>query len=224
MDEIDDDEVFDLSAAGLTQMSALKMLDQLGVGYRCLSARFTGGLLGPHEIGLKAATTVLGELQELIAEIGAVIRDEVPLRGPLGRSILTGTELRFSPAVAPGSVVFTLLPTMATVLSDGAHESDGSNLLTLSLARLFDVFDDIERPGVSGGESGKFSAAVREFGPRTARHLFNFSQALDHDGLSLEVNWTQSGTPSRRSQLSKSGAVLLSALTKEAMAARVIAE
>jgi hypothetical protein len=212
-EESNDEEVFDSSINGIGDISALKMLDQLGVRYRFLNARFTGALPGPHEIGLRSATTILGEFQDVVAEIGAVIRDDVPQRGSLSREIIRETELRFSPVVAAGSVIFTLNP---AEVNDGLWMNEQSDLLDQSLQRLFEVFDKIERPGTTKSNPGKVSEVLLELGPRTARHLFHFAQALDNEGLALDFGWTQSGAPLRKSSLSRAGAAHLGSLAKDA--------
>lgn len=214
LDATEDDEVFDSSAAGLSQQSALKMLDQSGVRYRVLSARFTGNLPAIHAIGVKPATTVLGEFQQAIAEIGAVIRDDVPARGPLPRAIVHDTELRFSPTVAAGSVIFSLRPVAE---EEGLWpEEDAPSLLEQSLGRLFEVFDSVEKPASADSDPDQISTALRDFGPRTARHLFIFADALNREGLSLDLGWTRSGKPLTRSRLSTEGASFLGKLAKNA--------
>jgi len=213
LDASDDGDVFDTSAAGLSQQSALKMLEQSGASFRVLSARFTGNLPSAHAIGVKPATTVLGQFQEAVAEIGAVIRDDVPARGPLPRDVLQDTELRFSPTVAAGSVIFSLRPVTEDV---ELWDETSPSLLDQSLVRLFEMFDNIERPASTGSDPAKVANALREFGPRTARHLFIFADELNKQGLSLDLGWSQSGQPLRRSRLSREGASFLGTLAKKA--------
>ncbi|WP_152176310.1 hypothetical protein, partial [Mycobacterium tuberculosis] len=76
LDEIDDD-VAD-TMFGVNHLSAVRLLEDHGNKFHMVSARFTGELPGLHEIGVREATTVLGELQEIISEVGAVLRDESP--------------------------------------------------------------------------------------------------------------------------------------------------
>ena len=213
LDAQDDALIFDTSARGLAAMSSRKMLDRQGIAYRFLNARFTGSLPAAHEIGVRAVVDVLGQFQDVLAEIGAAIVDDVPARGQLPESVRSRTELRFSPQVEPGSVVFTLHPPQTEA---GLVPSDSLPLLDQSLERLFLLFDSVELPESSGAGPETVVNSLVEFGPRTARHLFLFARALSVDGLSLDLGWTTSGSQLRKSRLSSTGATYLRVLARKA--------
>jgi hypothetical protein len=200
------------SMFGVNQLSAMRLLEDHGSPFHIVSARFTGDLPGDHEIGVRAATMVLGELQEIISEVGAVLLNESPRRGPLPASILEATELRFAPQVLPGSVIFTLHPAHEAVLF-----KSGPSTLDDALTSIFGLFDKVERPKSSGTTSPLDVAdALREFGPRTARHLVKFASALDQNGLNVDVGVVAAGHPARASHISRAGARFLGALAEEA--------
>lgn len=210
LDEIDDD-VAD-TMFGVNHLSAVRLLEDHGNKFHMVSARFTGELPGLHEIGVREATTVLGELQEIISEVGAVLRDESPRRGPLPAEVLQATELRFAPRVLPGSVIFTLHPAR-----DEPLFSAGTSTLDIALDSIFGLFDKVERP-VSTGTNGPadVAEALREYGPRTARHLVKFAAALDQSGLNIDVGVMASGRMSRAARISRAGARFLGGLAEDA--------
>lgn len=210
LDEIDDDAADTMF--GVNQLSSVRLLEDHGSGFHMVSARFTGELPGAHEIGVREATMVLGELQEIISEVGAVLRDESPRRGPLPAEIVRATELRFAPQVLPGSVIFTLRPA-----HDDQLFSAGASTLDIALESIFGLFDKVERP-VSTGTSGPVGVAeaLREFGPRTARHLVKFAAALDQSGLNIDVGVVATGRTSRGARISRAGARFLGGLAEDA--------
>lgn len=215
LDSIADDPAD--SMFGVNQLSAMRLLEDHGSPFHIVSARFTGDLPGLHEIGVRAATMVLGELQEIISEVGAVLRDESPRRGPLPASILEATELRFAPQVLPGSVIFTLHPA-----HDAALFKSGPSTLDDALTSILGLFDKVERPKSSGTNSPMDVAdALREFGPRTARHLVKFASALDQSGLNVDVGIVAAGRPAQAARISRAGARFLGTLAKKATSRKV---
>jgi len=129
---------------GLNQLSTMRLLQDHGSPFHVVSARFTGDLPADHEIGVRAATMVLGEFQEIISEVGAALKRESPRRGPLPAGILEATELRFAPQVLPGSVIFTLHPAREAVLFESGHSP-----LDDALTSIFSLFEKVERPAPS---------------------------------------------------------------------------
>jgi hypothetical protein len=206
-----DDDPAD-SMFGVNQLSSLRMLDQTNSPYHVVSARFTGDLPGRHEIGVRAATSVLGELQEVISEVGAVLRRVSPRRGPLPAEILKATELRLAPQVMPGSVIFSLHPATDSSLFGSNHST-----LNEAIDGLFGLFDKVERPMSSGTTAPlEVADALRQFGPRTARHLVKFASALDQSGLNIDVGVVAAGERVRASRISRAGAKFLGTLAEKA--------
>lgn len=215
LDELPDGSELDSMTSALTELSAGRMQERHGNRTRALRARFTGALPAAHELGVRSATTVIGSLQDALAEIAASIREVVPKRGPLPAPILDATELRFSPTVSQGSVIFTLRRPERSGLWEG-EEHDDSALLEQALTSLFRVFDEIEKPLTSGTPEGVTPETLGTFGPRTARHLVRFARALSTDELNLDLGWTLPGGHSLSSQLSSAGAAYLGKLADQA--------
>ena len=210
LDAIADDDAD--SMFGVNQLSAIRVLEDHGSHYHAVSARFTGDLPGTLEIGVREATMVLGELQEIISEVGAVLRDESPRRGPLPAEVLRATELRFAPQVLPGSVIFTLHPA-----HDEALFASGDSTLDDALGSIFGLFEKVERPVSSGATTPiEVADALRDFGPRTARHLVKFAGALDQSGLNMDVGVVAAGRPTRGARISRAGARFLGTLAEDA--------
>jgi hypothetical protein len=194
----------------LDDLSSMAMLDSMGETYEVVQARFTGALPAMHAIGVREATTILGALQEVVAEVGAALREESPKRGPLPAAILAETELQLSPQVSPGSVIFALTPSRDEALFDA------STLLADALNEVFALFDQVELPASTGGNPDTVSDSLRRFGPRTARHLVRFAGALRDHSLNLEVGIAKSGSRPRGSRISTSGASFLRSLAENA--------
>jgi len=197
---------------GLNQLSTMRLLQDHGSPFHVVSARFTGDLPADHEIGVRAATMVLGEFQEIISEVGAALKRESPRRGPLPAGILEATELRFAPQVLPGSVIFTLHPAREAVLFESGHSP-----LDDALTSIFSLFEKVERPASNSITSPLGVAdALREFGPRAARHLVKFASALDQSGLNVDLGVMAAGRPARASRVSRAGARFLRSLAEKA--------
>jgi len=214
LDDMPDVAEIDATTSALTTLSTTRMQERLGTVRSALRARFTGALPGTHELGVRSATTVIGSLQDVLAEIAATIRDTVPKRGPLPAAILEATELRFSPAVSEGSVIFTLRrPDRPTLWQAAENEID---LFEQSLQSLFSVFDEIERPASAGRGKDEVPETLGNLGPRTARHLVRFARSLSTDDLNLDLGWSQPGGTAVTSRLSSSGAAYLGELAAKA--------
>ncbi|WIB66234.1 hypothetical protein DEI93_09525 [Curtobacterium sp. MCBD17_035] len=214
LDELPDGSELDATTSALTELSATRMRERHGVVSKALRARFTGSLPAAHELGVRSATTVIGSLQDVLAEIAATIREVVPKRGPLPAPILDATELRFSPSVSEGSVIFTLRRPERTELWDA--ERGDADLLEEALRSLFRMFDEVEKPATSGQGDELVPRTLGDLGPRTARHLARFARALSSDELNLDLGWTQPGGRSLSSRLSSAGAAYLGKLANEA--------
>lgn len=210
LDALPDDEQ-GTSAFTLGDLSKFKMLEQQHEPFNVLHARFTGDLPTAHEIGVREAAVILGSLQEVLSEVAASLLGKAPARGPLPADVLSSTELRLSPQVSPGSVIFALSPANETALVDV-----GETAFEKSLASLFSLLNQVERPVSAGGSPEGISEALRGFGPRAARHLVSFAAALKNNGLNIDIGLAQAGKPITGSHLSNAGARYLESLAKDA--------
>jgi hypothetical protein len=213
LDELPDLPSIDTTTAALEWLSTDRMAHEMhSPPTAALRAHFTGALQDAHDLAVRTTTRILGELQDALSEIGASLEGQTPLRGPLPGDIVRSTDLNFSPMVRPGSVIFTLRPREASEL----WERDEPTLLERSLVALFGVFDRIERPRSTGSFDADVSDTLRDFGPRTARHLFGFAEALSSDGLNVDFGWSRSNGSDQGSAISVRGAAFLSSLAKKA--------
>ena len=211
LDDLPDDDR-NSAVFGLDELSTLRLLEDQGAQFHVINARFTGDLPAAHEIGVREATAILGELQEIVSEVGAVLRAESPRRGPLPADVIRATELRLSPRVRAGSVIFSMHPPRDEPLFDSGHD-----LLGDALDSIFSLFDKVELPASSGVMSTSDVAdALRTYGPRTARHLVKFAEALQGSGLNMDLGVAASGRPVRGSRISRAGAGFLQTLASEA--------
>lgn len=209
LDALEDER--DEGTFDIDDLSNFRMLERLNTRFHVVHARFTGDLPEAHAIGVREAATILGSFQEVLSEVGAVLLDDAPRRGPLPQRVLQATALRFSPEVQAGSVVFAMRPPR-----DNSLLVASSTTLDDAMSAVFALFDRVERPVSAGGTPDTIVGTLRRFGPRTARHLVNFAAALGTNGLSLDIGVAKSGKRPHTTRLSTSGASYLRTLAEKA--------
>lgn len=174
-----------------------------------LSARFVGGSADRHELTARAATHALLSVQESVSSIGARLSGHNTSRGRIPGAILEATELRFSPSVLPGSVVFEL--SRATNSENMVADQVDRPLLDESFDKLFELLQAVG----SSNAPGAIPASVRALGPRAAKHIFDLCAVLVDEGMGLDFEWTNRNGVPKGAVLSNSGARYLKGVAKE---------
>lgn len=94
-----------------------------------IDIRMYGAGVQAHEIPDREAAGILGPLQEAVASIGQVIARKATATGRINADVLRATELRLSPALLPGSVVFHLIGPAEDISEAEAPELTGTETL-----------------------------------------------------------------------------------------------
>lgn len=204
------EDTSNVTSSDVNRETAERMFNVVRRARERLSARFVGGAADRHELPARAATHAILSIQESVSSIGARLSGHKPGRGKIPNSILAATELRFSPSVLPGSVIFELTrPTNAeNMVTDEADRP----LLDESFDKLFELLRSV---ATSGEGANTIPAHVRNLGPRAAKHIFDLCQVLVDQGMGLDFEWmNREGVP-RSAALSNSNARYLRQVARE---------
>lgn len=145
------------------------------------------GVVG-HEIPVRQATAILSSIQESIASIGQALTLEPTSRGVIQAEVLKATELRISPDVGIGSVVFQLKgPSQGTQLD--TSESAPSAFGTLVEAAFSELFQLVEQSEGQELQADALARDLRRLGPRAAKHLSDLMEHVLADQISVDFTW-----------------------------------
>ena len=173
------DDASNVTASDVNRQTAERMFSVVRRARERLSARFVGGSADRHELTARAATRALLSVQESVSSIGARLSGHTTSHGRIPGAILDATELRFSPSVLPGSVVFEL--SRATDSENMVEDQVDRPLLDESFDRLFDLMQAVG----SSGTPGSIPASMQALGPRAAKHIFD---PVSYTHLTLPTN------------------------------------
>ena len=162
------------------------------------------GVIG-HRVPVRRATAILGSLQEALTSIAQAVVREPTARGVVERRVQDATELIFSPAVSPGSVVFHLSKSPDEQLPLLAAPDAAPSLIDRAVSGLLDVMED-ERSGDHDDPS--LASRLRVLGPRTAKHLNDLVTRVVSDDIDVELTWRGRARP-RTVDLARERASLL---------------
>lgn len=205
-----------LTASSLNRQTAERMFDLLQRTRERLLAHFVGGAADAHELSARAATHALLSLQESVSSIGANLVGHVTLKGKLPSTVLLATELRFSPNVLPGSVVFEL--SRPTDVENMLQAHEDRPLLDESFDKLFDLLTSV---GSAQPNPDEVPAAIRALGPRAAKHIFDLCSVLVDESLGLDFEWVNREGEPKAAKLSNTGARYLQGVAKKNNSATV---
>jgi hypothetical protein len=154
-----------------------------------MDVRMHGPGVPAHDIPVREAAGILGPLQEAVASIGQALVHKATASGRINADILRSTELRLSPVLAPGSVVFHLTGPAEEVSGAEAPELIGNETLVDAVMReLFALVGQAEN--VSEIETaGRLAHELRRFGSRTAKHLTELTSRVVDDEIDLDLTW-----------------------------------
>lgn len=180
VDEVDADVL--ITAAHVNRQSAARLDTSDRQNLDRMNLRFTGQQTRGHQLGVRAATKAILALQESLSSVGASLLDRVTRAGRIPADILTATELRFTPRLAPGSLEFTLVHPE----EDALFETDTPDLFDQAFSALLALFVDLKQTEL---DSTSVVERLQGFGPRTAKHLFDLCQVLLQEDLGVDLEW-----------------------------------
>lgn len=172
-----------------------------------VDVRLHGPAVPGHEIAVRNATAILTALQEAIAAIGQAIRHTPTSRGSIQSDILRATELRMSPSLGAGSVVFHLSGAAEEITGDEAAELTGSD--TLVDAAVGSLFALLEQSNADDLESSTLTSDLRRLGPRTAKHLSDLSKRVVDDEIDIDLRWRNPAGHRRTAALQRRAALAI---------------
>ncbi|GGT62740.1 hypothetical protein ABT368_32320 [Streptomyces althioticus] len=171
-----------------------------------LDVRLHGRAVPGHEVPVREATSILGTVQEAVSACGQAVAKKATAAGAIHSAILRATELRFSPALGFGSVVFHLGGTAEPVTGDEIPETTGSDtLLDLVFRTLFKVINTAQ---VDDPAKASPVDDLRLLGPRTAKHLNDLAKAITESEIDVDFVW-RSRVERSRATLGRRGALAL---------------
>ncbi|WP_435233170.1 hypothetical protein [Micromonospora aurantiaca (nom. illeg.)] len=197
------------SSNELAQLSVMAMIRDAGgpmpSATPTLDVRMHGaGVIG-HEVSLENAVAILNPLQQACASIGQSIAKVATAAGRIPEVIRRGTELRLSPVLSPGSLVFHLRAPAEAVTGEEIPGVTGSDTLAdVTLTRLITVIRMADRTN----EMLSISHEIRRFGPRAAKHLNDLAGAIADSEIDIDLKW-RNGQDVRTALLNRRGALSL---------------
>lgn len=169
--------------------------------------RLTGSSTRDHHIAVRTASRTLLSLQESLSSIGASLAHRITRAGKLPSDILRATELHLTPRIAPGSVEFSMVrPDGETLFNE-----DDDRVFNDSMVALLTFFGRLSEDEI---EDSVIVSQLREFGPRTAKHLYDLSQALLADNLGFDVDWRDGNGSRKFASISRRSAAYLKSLAE----------
>ncbi len=160
------------------------------------------GVVG-HEIPVRQATAILSSIQESIASIDQALALEPTSRGVIQAEILKATELRLSPDVGIGSVIFQLRGP-SQVEQGTQFDTPGSappGFETLVEAALSELFQLVEQSEGQELQADALAHELRRLGPRAAKHLSDLMERVLGDQISVDFSWQPLGARRRHASL-----------------------
>ncbi|MFE2232169.1 hypothetical protein ACFXA4_06290 [Streptomyces sp. NPDC059442] len=171
-----------------------------------LDVRLHGRAIPGHDVPVREATSILGTIQETVSACGQAVAKKATAAGSIHSAILHATELRFSPALGFGSVVFHLDGASEQITGDEIPETTGTEtLLDLVFRTLFKIIDVVQTDDLA-----KSSPVddLRLLGPRTAKHLNDLAKEITESEIDVDFVW-RSRVESSKATLGRRGALAL---------------
>ena len=152
-----------------------------------VDVRLHGPGVPAHDIPVREATAILTSLQETVASIGqALSQNRITSSGPINAQILKSTELRMSPILRPGSVIFHLTGPGERISGGEAAVLTGTDtLVDAAMRELFLLVAQSEDTRLETAR--RLAQDLRRFGPRVAKHLAELAGHVVQDEIDLDL-------------------------------------
>lgn len=198
-------------ADDLARMSIESLRAEHGVLRRDASSgflRLTGPGITIHSGALEGVADVLRNFQRLVLATGLAAKGHSSLRGQPPADVVAKTRLNLNGSPLPGSLVLQIVPATSPadeLAPDGQVGLFGDNnaepqLVDTAMNRALGLLDDGRSLGPDA-DTSDFLARIREYGPRVATTLRDFSTCLVKSGFEPDLAWTQPRQPRLRTRL-----------------------
>lgn len=173
------------------------------------SLRLTGPGISIHSGAIDGIADALSNFQRLVLATGLAAKGHTSLRGQPPADVVAKTRLNLNGSPLPGSLVLKIVPATSPadeLASDGQVGLFGDDLsepqlVDTAMESALGLLNDGRDLGPDA-DASDFLARIREYGPRVATTLRDFSTGLVKSGFEPDLAWTQPRHPRLRARLS----------------------
>lgn len=199
-------------ADDLARMSIESLRAEHGLLRRDASAgslRLTGPGITVHSATLDGIADALRNFQRLVLATGLSAKRHKSLRGQPPSDVVSKTRLNLNGSPLPGSLILQIVPATSPadeISPDGqvglfGDDNAEPQLVDTAMKRALGLLEDGRRLGPDA-DTSDFLARIREYGPRVATTLRDFSTGLVKSGFELDLTWSQPRQARLRTRLS----------------------
>lgn len=151
----------------------------------------------------------LRNFQRLVLATGLAVKGHKSLRGQPPADVVSKTRLNLNGSPLPGSLILQIVPTTLPadeISPDGqvglfGDDNAEPQLIDTAMKRALGLLEDGRRLGPDA-DTSDFLARIREYGPRVATTLRDFSTGLVKSGFEPDLTWSQPRKARLRTRLS----------------------
>ncbi len=202
----------------LSRLSVESFVSQRATGRILRSSgelRFTGAGVRGHQASLPAVANVMSALQRLVDAMGAAVEGVHTGAGKLPETICKRTRLQLSADPQPGSLRLVFSPNcdVSEELGGDAPMVVYGNDERMLTDRAFEDLVSLLAEGVDDEPvADRFSADVRERGPRVASALKAYADTLVRGDFTTDLIWKEPEHPTRRVTTTSADAARISSI------------
>ncbi|MBO4145950.1 hypothetical protein QWJ06_07925 [Kocuria rhizophila] len=173
------------------------------------SLRLTGPGITIHSGAIDGIADTLRNFQRLVLATGLAVKGHMSLRGQPPADVVSKTRLNLNGSPLPGSLILQIVPTTLPadeISPDGqvglfGDDNAEPQLIDTAMKRALGLLEDGRRLGPDA-DTSDFLARIREYGPRVATTLRDFSTGLVKSGFEPDLTWSQPRQARLRTRLS----------------------
>ncbi|BAG29082.1 hypothetical protein [Kocuria rhizophila] len=173
------------------------------------SLRLTGPGITVHSGAIDGIADTLRNFQRLVLATGLAAKGHKSLRGQPPADVVSKTRLNLNGSPLPGSLILQIVPATSPadeISPDGqvglfGDDNAEPQLVDTALKRALGLLEDGRRLGPDA-DTSDFLTRIREYGPRVATTLRDFSTGLVKSGFEPDLTWSQPRQPRLRTRLS----------------------
>lgn len=173
------------------------------------SLRLTGPGITIHSGAIDGIADTLRNFQRLVLATGLAVKGHKSLRGQPPADVVSKTRLNLNGSPLPGSLILQIVPTTLPadeISPDGqvglfGDDNAEPQLIDTAMKRALGLVEDGRRLGPDA-DTSDFLARIREYGPRVATTLRDFSTGLVKSGFEPDLTWSQPRQARLRTRLS----------------------
>lgn len=162
------------------------------------SLRLTGPGITIHSGAIDGIADTLRNFQRLVLATGLAVKGHKSLRGQPPADVVSKTRLNLNGSPLPGSLILQIVPTTLPadeISPDGqvglfGDDNAEPQLIDTAMKRALGLLEDGRRLGPDA-DTSDFLARIREYGPRVATTLRDFSTGLVKSGFEPDLTWSQ---------------------------------